>query len=229
MVTGSIDDLNIISLVLRMLLATILGGVIGLERGASGQSAGIRTFALVCVGASGCSIVNLFLFYTTGSADTARIPSTVISGIGFLGVGTIVVTGKNYVRGLTTAATLWSTAVLGLLIGSGFIAGSLICFLTIIFIVVVLNKASMFQEEIASKFTMYLELDREKGVEEFLEYMNSHGYDISVLEKQKDASIHADDIGLLVNCNIHKHKSHTTLISDLFTLDSVHYVEEIKA
>ena len=229
MITSTIGDLNIVSLVLRMLIATLLGGVIGLERGASGQSAGIRTFALVCVGAAGCAIVNQYLFYTTGSADTARIPSTVISGIGFLGVGTIVVTGKNYVRGLTTAATLWSTAVLGLFIGSGFIAVSLVCFLTIIFIVVVLNKASLFQEEIASKFTMYLELDKETGVEEFLEYMTSHGYNVSVLEKQKNASIHADDIGLLVNCNIHKHKSHTNLINDLFTLDSVHYVEEIKA
>ncbi len=226
--TCSIEELNIVSLILRMLIATLLGGVIGLERGASGQSAGIRTFALVCVGAAGCAIVNLYLFYTTGSADTARIPSTVISGIGFLGVGTIVVTGKNYVRGLTTAATLWSTAVLGLLVGSGFIAGSFICFLTIMFIVVVLNKASMFQEEIASKFMMYLELDREAGIEHFLEYMNSHGYDVSVLEKQ-NASIHVDDIGLLVSCNIHKHKSHTNLINDLFTLDSVHYVEEIKA
>ena len=86
----------------------------------------------------------------------------------------------------------------------------------------------MFQEEIASKFMMYLELDREAGIENFLEYMNSHGYDVSVLEKQ-NASIHADDIGLLVSCNIHKHKSHTNLINDLFTLDSVHYVEEIKA
>ncbi len=225
---GSIEDLSLVSIIVKLLLATLFGGIIGLERGASGQSAGIRTFALVCMGAASCAIVNLYLLYTTGSADAARIPSTVISGIGFLGVGTIVVTGRTSVRGLTTAATLWATAALGLMIGSGFIVGSIVCFLTIIFIVVVLNRVSRFQENIASRFTMYLELDRETGIEAFLSYMNSHGYSVSVLEKQKNASIHSKDIGLYVTCNIHKHKSHTNLINDLFTLPSVHYVEEIK-
>lgn len=225
---GSIEDLSVVSIIIKLLLATLFGGIIGLERGARGQAAGIRTFALVCMGAASCAIVNLYLFYTTGYADTARIPSTVISGIGFLGVGTIVVTGRTSVRGLTTAATLWATAALGLMIGSGFIAGSIAAFLTIIFIVVVLNRVSLFQENIASRFTLYLELDRGTGVEEFLDYMNSKGYSVSVLEKQKNASIHSKDVGLYVTCNIHKHKSHINLINDLFTLPSVHYVEEIK-
>ena len=225
---GSIEELSLVSIIVKLLLATLFGGIIGLERGASGQSAGIRTFALVCMGAASCAIVNLYLLYTTGSADAARIPSTVISGIGFLGVGTIVVTGRTSVRGLTTAATLWATSALGLMIGSGFIVGSIVCFLTIVFIVVVLNRVSLFQENIASRLTMYLELDREAGIEEFLSYMNSHGYSVSDLEKQKNASIHSKDIGLYVTCNIHKHKSHTNLINDLFTLPSVHYVEEIK-
>ena len=213
MITGSIEELSVLSLIIRLLLATLFGAIIGLERGARGQSAGIRTFALVCVGAASCAIVNLFLFYTTGSADTARIPSTVITGVGFLGVGTIVA-GRTSVRGLTTAATMWSTAALGLLIGSGFLVGSIVCFLTIVFIV--------------SRLSLYLELDRETGVEEFLSYMNEHGYSVSVLEKKNNASIHSKDIGLYVTCNIFKHKSHTNLINDIFTLSSVHYVEEIK-
>jgi putative Mg2+ transporter-C (MgtC) family protein len=225
---GSIEDLSIVSLIVRMLLATLLGGLIGLERGARGQSAGIRTFALVCLGAASCAIVNLYLFYTTGSADTARIPSTVITGVGFLGVGTIVATGRTSVRGLTTAATLWATAVLGLLVGSGFIVGSIICFVTILFIVVVLSKASLFQENIASRITLYVELDRETGLDEFLSYMNEHEYTVSVLEKQKKASVHSKDIGLLVTCNIHKHRSHTELIKDLLALASVDYIEEIR-
>ena len=225
---GSIDDLSVMALILRMLLATVLGGLIGLERGARGQSAGIRTFALVCVGAASCAIVNLYLFYITGSADTARIPSTVITGIGFLGVGTIVVTGRTSVRGLTTAATLWATAILGLLIGSGFIVGSIICFFTIMFIVVVLSRASLFQDNIASRITLYVEIDKEAGVEEFLTYMNEHGYTLSVLEKQKKAAVHSKDVGLLVTCNTHKHRSHPDIIKDLLSLQSVHYIEELR-
>ncbi|MBO6008014.1 MAG: MgtC/SapB family protein, partial [Lachnospiraceae bacterium] len=180
MITGSIEELSVLSLIIRLLLATLFGAIIGLERGARGQSAGIRTFALVCVGAASCAIVNLFLFYTTGSADTARIPSTVITGVGFLGVGTIVA-GRTSVRGLTTAATMWSTAALGLLIGSGFLVGSIVCFLTIVFIVVVLNRVSLFQENIESRLSLYIELDRETGVEELLSYMNEHFYSVSVL------------------------------------------------
>lgn len=228
MITDSIEELPVLSLIVRLMLATLFGALIGLERGARGQSAGVRTFALVCVGAASCAMVNLFLFYTTGSADTARIPSTVITGVGFLGVGTIVSTGRTLVRGLTTAATMWSTAALGLLIGSGFLIGSIVCFLTILFIVVVLNRVSLFQENIASRLSLYLELDSETGVEEFLSYMNEHGYSVSVLEKKNNASIHSKDIGLYVTCNIFKHKSHTNLINDIFTLSSVHYVEEIK-
>jgi putative Mg2+ transporter-C (MgtC) family protein len=97
-----------------------------------------------------------------------------------------------------------------------------------LFIVVVLSKASLFQENIASRITLYVELDRETGLDEFLSYMNEHEYTVSVLEKQKKASVHSKDIGLLVTCNIHKHRSHTELIKDLLALASVDYIEEIR-
>ena len=78
-------------------------------------------------------ITDEYLVVTYGTGDPARLAAQVISGIGFLGVGTIIVTGKNYVKGLTTAASLWTTACLGIAIGAGYIAGSLLAFFFIAF------------------------------------------------------------------------------------------------
>ena len=96
------------AIALRLLLAAVLGCVIGLERATKHHPAGMRTFALVCLGAAASAVVNIYLGTAlgVGSTDMGRIPAGVVSGIGFLGVGTIIITGKNQVRGLTTAAGL---------------------------------------------------------------------------------------------------------------------------
>ena len=103
-----LEQFNLLSVFVRLALSTVLGGLIGLERGSHGQPAGLRTFALVCLGATIAMITDEYLVVTYGTGDPARLAAQVISGIGFLGVGTIIVTGKNYVKGLTTAASLWT-------------------------------------------------------------------------------------------------------------------------
>ena len=94
------------AIALRLLLAAVLGCVIGLERATKHHPAGMRTFALVCLGAAASAVVNIYLGTAlgVGRTDMGRIPAGVVSGIGFLGVGTIIITGTNQVRGLTTAA-----------------------------------------------------------------------------------------------------------------------------
>ena len=95
----------------RMIIASICGGLIGLEREMKGRPAGLKTFSLVCIGATLAMITNEYIsIYYGGSGDLARMAAQVISGIGFLGAGTIIVTGTNQVRGLTTAAALWEMA-----------------------------------------------------------------------------------------------------------------------
>ena len=109
----------------RMIVASICGGLIGLEREMKGRPAGLKTFSLVCIGATLAMITNEYISRNFGgSGDLARMAAQVISGIGFLGAGTIIVTGTNQVRGLTTAAALWVTAALGISIGAGFYFGA---------------------------------------------------------------------------------------------------------
>lgn len=116
----------------RVLLALLLGGLVGLERGRHGRAAGLRTHILVCVGSTVAALVGLYSCQVLSlGGDAMRIGAQVISGIGFLGVGTILVRNRDKVTGLTTAAGLWATACIGLAVGVGFYSVALFAFLAV--------------------------------------------------------------------------------------------------
>ena len=99
-----------------------------MSRERKGRPAGMRTHILVCLGASMTTMSGFFVVHTLGiESDPLRISAQVISGIGFLGVGTILITGRMHVKGLTTAAGLWTTASIGIALGAGFYEGALLC------------------------------------------------------------------------------------------------------
>lgn len=115
-----LKEINLVSTCARLILAMICGGVIGIERGRSNQPAGMRTYMLVSMGAAIVMMTGQFMYYEFQTGDPARLGAQVISGIGFLGAGSIVIAGKTKIRGLTTAAGLWTAACIGLSIGIGF-------------------------------------------------------------------------------------------------------------
>ena len=128
----------------RLILAAILGAVIGIEREIKNRAAGFRTHIIVSVGA--CLIMLIGIdgigkFSSDTSRDTARIAGQVISGIGFLGAGTIL-QKKNAVTGLTTAATLWLSAAIGLAVGIGYYEGAIIATVICLVTLISLNKIS---------------------------------------------------------------------------------------
>ena len=116
-------DFNEISVSIRLLLALLMGGLIGMERGRHGRAAGMRTHVLVCIGACMTALVGLFM---SDTSDSTRIAAQVISGIGFLGAGTIMIRNQSVVTGLTTAAGVWCTATIGIALGYGFYLAALI-------------------------------------------------------------------------------------------------------
>lgn len=116
------EELGII--LIKLILAVLLGGVIGIEREHKHRPAGLRTHILVCVGACLTMMISSFMVGEGLSTDVSRLGAQVISGIGFLGAGTILREGDR-VRGLTTAATLWAIACVGLAIGIGYYAGAI--------------------------------------------------------------------------------------------------------
>ena len=118
----------------------LFGGIIGLERGRRRRPAGFRTHILVCMGAALAMSISQYVAVTLGqTTDVSRLGAQVINGIGFLGAGTIVVTGSQQVKGLTTAAGLWASACMGLAIGAGYYECALLACFTIFITMTVLN------------------------------------------------------------------------------------------
>ncbi len=123
MIPGNFAEWNLQNLLIRIAVSTILGGVIGLDRGMKHRGAGTKTITVVCLGATLVMLTEQYIQMNfPGLANMNRMAAQVISGVGFIGVGTIIVS-RHRVRGLTTAATLWASACVGLAVGIGFVDG----------------------------------------------------------------------------------------------------------
>ena len=129
------ESINLVSVLTRLTLAVMLGGILGFERGRKRRPAGLRTYMIVCLASALVMITGEYLVERYQTGDPARLGAQVISGIGFLGAGTIIITSKQ-VKGLTTAAGLWASACLGLAVGAGFYMGSV---LTGIFLLLIMS------------------------------------------------------------------------------------------
>ena len=136
--TGGISMVSSFELVLRLVLSAAIGGVIGIEREANNRPAGFRTHILVTLGAALIMLISIEGFNGMGSSDPSRLAAQVVSGIGFLGAGTIIRNGNN-IKGLTTAASLWVCAGVGLAIGGGYYLGGLISALIVFISLTFLN------------------------------------------------------------------------------------------
>lgn len=170
----TLNGLNIISVTFRILLATLISGCIGSERGRHGRAAGLRTHILVCLGATITALVGLYTTQFLGSiGDPLRLGSQVISGIGFLGAGTILMRSQSQVVGLTTAAGLWVTACIGIAIGVGFYWAVFVSFLAVMITFTVLTKLERSTKR-ASSDGYYLELSDISKVNEFSDMMAAH-------------------------------------------------------
>ena len=156
---GFLRSFSLWTTLIRLALAFILGGVIGLERERRSRTAGLRTHILVCLGSTMTMLTGQYILYELGiEHEITRIGAQVISGIGFLGAGTILVRNSNQVRGLTTAACLWATASIGLALGAGFYEGALVVTLLVYASTHVLYKIEMRFTKKLNKLSVYLEV-----------------------------------------------------------------------
>ena len=174
-------DLNSVSICLRLLLALLLGGIIGLERGASRHAAGFRTHILVCVGAALAMLTNQYIVEAfEGVSDPARLGAQVITGVGFLGVGTILVTSSKKIRGLTTAAGLWASACLGLATSIGFYEGAILSGVIIFISLALLPRLETYFYRRSGVVNLYVEVLSFEGFKGFMHRLSESG--IQVIE-----------------------------------------------
>lgn len=189
----------ILRVVLRSLMAIVVGCIIGSERARHSRAAGMRTHILVCLGACITSLTSVFAAEYLGSTgDITRLSAQVISGIGFLGVGMIIVKNNNIVTGLTTAAGVWTTAIIGIAIGYGFyIMSAIVTVLLLVALIVV----AQFEKKRKNVETMYVELDDLHKVNETLKKLEERitvGFTYQLVAPK---SAHPGNVGLSLLIN----------------------------
>lgn len=201
-------DFNIATIAIRLVLAMIFGGVIGIERGKQGRAAGMRTHILVCLGAALATMIGLFTTEVMGySNDPLRIAAQVVSGIGFLGVGTILLKGRFQITGLTTAAGLWCAAAIGLALGAGFYEGALIVFLCAMLTITIVSRLESTINRKYRRFGMYVEITSDRNVRRTLDLMQErwHISDVQITEPRSGTK---GNVG--IEANIYNHNFATT-------------------
>lgn len=168
----SLNEFNIISVIVRIFLAMLLGGCIGMEREKSKRPAGFRTHILVCVGSCMTALIGLFVWHDMGNmSDPLRISAQVISGIGFLGVGTILVKEHDHITGLTTAAGLWTTAAIGIACGFGFYEGAFIGTLVVAVTAAILFKFEARGRKKNRRIAVYVEVGGTELLNEYIDWL----------------------------------------------------------
>ena len=218
-------DFNIWTVLIRLTLCVLVGGIIGVERGRQGRAAGMRTHILVCMGAA---LVTMMGFYITQElhldGDPMRIAAQVVSGIGFLGIGTIMLKGRFQITGLTTAAGLWCAATIGLALGAGFYEGALGVFIFIIATVSFLHKLEYKFIKRYRRFGIYVEITSDKLVRTTIDEI-SKMFNITDIQVTLPRSGTSGNVGIEIN--VHTRKETPEQVSaDIEKLDQVIFAIE---
>ena len=223
-----LEDLNLVSIILRLTMAVIFGGIIGYGRERERRPAGLRTHILVSIGATRAMITNIYMCKIyNGYTDPTRLGAQVISGIGFLGAGTIIVTGKNKVRGLTTAAGLWACACMGLAIGAGFYSGAIIGCLFISAVTVALANIDKKINRNSRNITLYILVNSTTAASRLLQDIQSKNVKISDIEISNNNVSSNDLIGILLGLKISREVCHYDFIESITNKNEVIFLQEI--
>lgn len=183
MILGNFAAWNIQNILIRVLVATILGCVIGLDRGMKHRGAGTKTITIVCLGATLVMLTEQYIqIYFEGLANMNRLAAQVISGVGFIGVGTIIIS-RHRVRGLTTAATLWASACVGLAVGIGFVEGGILITAMMLISLHVLPYVERFAARHSRYCNVFIDLEESRDLH-------------IVIQKLKEADIVIDSMDM---------------------------------
>ena len=232
-------ELNTASVLLRLTLAMLFGGLIGLERGRKRRPAGFRTYMLVCLGAALTMLLGQYqslmldtLWYdaamNTGMrTDISRFSAQVINGIGFLGAGTILVTGHQEVKGMTTAACLWASACMGLAIGAGFYECVLLGFVLIFLCVHLLPAVENFLMENARNMGIYIEFQSLDDVGAIINCIKAHDVQIYEVDIDRGRKENMRNPNAVFSIRLNQKQPHSALMASLSSLDHVLMIDEI--
>ena len=213
--------------IFKIALALFCAGVIGIERGRKKRPAGFRTYMVVCVGATLVMMTNEYLCNLYGSGDVARLGAQVINGIGFLGAGTIITTGHNRVKGLTTAAGLWTSACIGLAIGSGYYEGAILGTFAIGVIMVVLHSLDRRLTNNTKTIILYVEFTKMSVMRKLIGFAREHDIQVEDVEVEQPNNKMETKMAAVVTLRLPNKENHVEFIEKVNSLEGIMFVEEI--
>ena len=176
-------EMTLLAVTVRMVAAMLCGGLIGIEREFKRRPAGFRTHILICLGASVTILTNLYLYQVMHLyTDISRMGAQVIAGIGFIGAGTIIVTKRRRVKGLTTAAGLWTAAIIGLVCGAGYLELAFFTTGMVLLAEMLLVKIEYRYARHVQDVNLYLEYKHSEVIQTILQYLKEHAVKTDDLE-----------------------------------------------
>lgn len=220
-----IREVTYISMAIRIIAAFALGGVIGLERGMKNRPAGLRTYMLVCVGSCLIMLTNQYIYQVFDTGDPVRMGAQVVSGIGFLGAGTIVVTKRNQIKGLTTAAGLWAAAAVGLALGIGFYEAAFLGGILIFVILTVMHSWDSRIHSNSKTVEIYLELSNNVYLGDFTRSIREMGIEISSIQLEHDDTLENGIRSFIATIKAKGKQSHADLFSEIRQIKGVVFLE----
>ena len=222
----ALREVTYLAVVLRIFAAVIIGGILGLERGMKNRPAGLRTYMLVCVGACVIMLTNQYIYQAAATGDPVRMGAQVVSGIGFLGAGTIIVTRRNQIKGLTTAAGLWSAAGVGLALGVGFYEAAIAGTVAVFVVMTLLQKMDNKLHRRSKQLEAYIEL-KDISLGDFLRTMRDAGIDVSDVQREHGDEENNGVRAYVATLKGKKRKNHTELMEKVMAIPGVEFVEEL--
>lgn len=222
-----IREVTYLAVALRILVAILAGGLLGMERGMKNRPAGMRTYMLVCVGSCLIMLTNQFVFQVYGTGDPVRLGAQVISGIGFLGAGTIVVTRRNQIKGLTTAAGLWTSAGIGLALGIGFYEAAVIGCVAIFTVITLLQRMDNNLHRKSKQMEAYIELSEGTTLGDFLRAVRDSGIEIYNVQREQGGDSEGNNRAYIATLKAQKRGNHEDILEKVSDIPGVAYLEEL--
>ena len=221
-------EIGWLTVTVRLILAIICGGVIGLERERKRRPAGFRTHILICLGAAMTTLTSQYLALNLGAfTDMARLGAQVIAGIGFIGAGTIIITKRRQVKGLTTAAGLWAAAIVGLCCGAAFFEAAVLATVIILLAEIVFAKLEYFIVSNARVCNLYVEYSESANLGTIVDTIKKTGAYIVDMEITKKSSSEGRNPCAVFSIRTPRKIKQQAMMTMLAKLDGVVSVEEL--
>ena len=221
-----IREVTYLAVAVRIVLAVIIGGLLGLERGLKNRPAGLRTYMLVCTGACLVMLTNQYIYQVYETGDPTRMAAQVISGIGFLGAGTIIVTRHSQIKGLTTAAGLWTSAGVGLALGIGFYEAAIIGGLAVFTVMTLLQRIDNKMHSSTKRLDVCLELESKLSLADFLHHVRDMNLEITDVTRENGTG-EAGTRCYTASIKSQKRCHHVAIMDQLREIDGVSWIEEL--